>query len=385
MKNLILGNKKTFVLYLSIVISIFLISSYYYFLNNYKKLEDTNNNKYIQYLLTKIDNQYILFNKNSNKLIQIANSYEYLLKDSSMIDFFDTVEYKTEIQTYNTPSITIKSKYFKQIKLITLKKELISNYMSFYDNSNNLLFTVKTTNKREVVNTGKNTILIFMLIVFIFLLIVFIMVRQYYEAIKNNNELLEQKVNKRTSQIQSTLIELEKANLKLYDMAHTDFLTKVRNRRNFFIHSENFFSNAIRKNRDLSVIMIDIDNFKTFNDTFGHNAGDKILKEFSKCVENSLEEKDIFGRLGGEEFAISLFDVSLHDAIEKAEKIREAVESLEIIYNNQVLKLTASFGVSDIRGCKDIDQMLHKADTMLYSAKHGGKNRVRSRLSSNSK
>lgn len=374
MKKLIFENKITFLIYLSIIVSIFLISSYYYFLNNYKKLESATNEKYIQYLVTQIDHQ---FEENKTEKI----SYQSLVNNSSLIEFFHSVKYLDISPSIKVNAKEYKSRHFGKIYLKTIKDDFITNYLEYYDDKNNYLFTIKTTNTREVINTGKNTILIFMLIVILFLLIVFLMIRKYFNAIKNNNEILEKEVNKRTGQIQSTLIELEKANLKLYDMAHTDFLTKIRNRRNFFIHSENFFVNAIRKNKELSVIMIDIDNFKTFNDTYGHDLGDKVLIAFANCVEKCLTEKDIFGRLGGEEFAISLFDTNLYSAMEQAEFIRSEIEKITIETEYKILKVTASFGVSDIRGCKDIDQVLHKADSMLYSAKRNGKNKVRSRLS----
>ena len=207
------------------------------------------------------------------------------------------------------------------------------------------------------------------------------MIRKYLHTIKVNSEDLEYKVEERTSQIRSALLELEKANLKLYDMAHTDFLTKIRNRRNFFIHAENIFANAKRKNKDVSIIMIDIDNFKAFNDNYGHDLGDKVLVYFTKCVEKCLDSKDIFGRLGGEEFGIILDDTSLSTANDKAEYIRNEIEKIEIENNKKILNVTASFGVCDKRGCKGLDQMIQKSDSMLYSAKHSGKNKVRSRLS----
>lgn len=374
MKKLIFENTKIFSIYLAIVISIFLISSYYYFLNDYQKLESTNNTKYIKYLISKIDLQII-----HNEINR--DSYEFIVKDSSIINFFETIEYTetTSMQSKDFKEYT--SKQFHKVLVQTTKTDIITNNIEFFDDKNSYLFTIKTTSSREVINTGKTTILIFMVIVLVFLLSLFIILRRYFDAIKNNNGKLEDEVTRRTSQIQSTLIELEKANLKLYDMAHTDFLTKIRSRRNFFIHSENYFAIAKRKNRNFSVLMIDIDNFKTFNDTYGHDVGDKVLLEFAKRITQCLKDKDIFGRLGGEEFGISLFDTNLYNATEKAEYIRSEIEKIEIKASGKILRLTASFGASDIRGCQNLDQMIQKADSMLYSAKHSGKNRVRSRLS----
>lgn len=381
MKKLILENQNSFILYLCIVISVFMISSYYYFLDNYMKIEDTTNKKYIQYIINKIDEQHVLFNKDGNHTKKIAGSYEYLLKDPSIINFFDTINYYQNTPRNQNITDKMTSKYLGDVIIKTNKNHLLENNIEFFDENNKYLFSIITQNQRELINTGQKTIMVFLLMVVLFITIMILLTRKYYNAISNNNEKLEKEVEKRTSQIQSTLIELEKANLKLYDMAHTDFLTKIRNRRNFFIHAENFFTNAIRKNKDFSVIMIDIDNFKPFNDIYGHNVGDRVLIEFTKCIQEQLDEKDIFGRLGGEEFAIALYDMTLYEALEKAEMLRNAIEKIQINTHDNVLKMTASFGVSDIRGCKDLDQVIHKADSMLYSAKHSGKNRVRSRLS----
>lgn len=381
MKKIFLENKKTFVLYICIIIAIFMASSYYYFLNNYIKLENERNNQYLQYLLGKINAQYKLFNNDFSTVRKIANSYDYLIKDPSYINFFDSLTYMQTLPSNQKVTQTLHSVYFGKILIKTKKNDQLINLIEVFDKNNNYLFSIKTSNERQLFNAGQKTISLFLVMVIIFIIALYMLAQKYYDAIKNNNERLEKEVVRRTSQIQSTLIELEKANLKLYDMAHTDFLTKIRNRRNFFIHAQNYFDNAIKKNNDFCIILIDIDNFKPFNDTYGHDIGDKVLIAFTKCVQACLDEKNIFGRLGGEEFAIAFYNISLHEVLQKAETIRSAVENLEISTREKTLKMTASFGVSDIRGCKDLDQVIHKADSMLYSAKHNGKNRVRSRLS----
>lgn len=221
---------------------------------------------------------------------------------------------------------------------------------------------------------------LFCIFLTIFLILLFYITYLYQKTVKEHNSELENRVEERTLQISSALKELEKVNLKLYDLAHTDFLTKTMNRRHFFMHAKNAFNTTNKELNTLCVIMIDIDNFKRLNDSFGHDLGDRVLISFSKCVKQCIKEDTIFGRLGGEEFAIVLEHTKLNEAIKIANRIRKNIEKIELVTKNENIHITASFGVSDIKNCSSIDEMLQKADTHLYSAKNSGKNRVRSRL-----
>jgi diguanylate cyclase (GGDEF)-like protein len=127
--------------------------------------------------------------------------------------------------------------------------------------------------------------------------------------------------------------------------------------------------------------MIDIDNFKSFNDNYGHEIGDKVLKVFASSISRYLEKDVIFGRLGGEEFAITLPNKDLKEALEIAEELRIIIEHVKVKIPYNKLSITASFGVSDSIDAKSIDEIIKNADIMLYDAKSKGKNRVRSRLS----
>ncbi|RXJ86079.1 GGDEF domain-containing protein, partial [Arcobacter sp. CECT 8985] len=245
---------------------------------------------------------------------------------------------------------------------------------------NNYLFSIELSNKATLTKEGKNTIFIFILIVIIFLIVLFYITYLYHNIVKDQNNQLEEKVEARTLQIRSTLKELEKVNLKLYDLAHTDFLTKTMNRRHFFMHAQNAYKTAIEKEEELSVVMIDIDNFKKLNDSYGHDLGDRVLVSFSKSIKDAIGKETIFGRLGGEEFAIIFKNTNLKEAIIKTNEIRNNIEKLEIATKNNTIKITASFGVSDRKNAHSIDEMLKKADIHLYHAKSCGKNIVRSRL-----
>ncbi len=329
----------------------------------------------------------LLFISKESLSFNNEKEYLYIAKEISeknlknFAPFFNTISFSKKTNNEQKTLDKFSSAYFPTISLYTKKQsDNFFNQLNFFNNEKQFVFALQTNNKRDIVATGEQTIYIFIGSAIFFLIIIFLISRKYMNTVKMNNEVLEQEVERRTHQIQSALNELEKVNLKLYDIAHTDFLTKTRNRRNFFIHSENIFSNSIKEEKELAVIMIDIDNFKPFNDNYGHAVGDQILIMFSNCVKACLDDSDIFGRLGGEEFAITLYDVSLEVAMEKAEKIRAEIEKLELHTASKKLTVTASFGVSDKTKCESLDQMLQKADKLLYSAKHSGKNKVRSRL-----
>lgn len=315
------------------------------------------------------------------------SGYLYFIKSmdnqqiNAQVKVFSQIQLSKRAFPSNKDTQILTSKFFSAIYANTYYFDKYStNIIQFYDKTERFSFSIKTTKKTDIINAGKSTLLHFIYVAIVFLAIISFITHKYMKAIKINNEVLEEEVEKRTEQIKSALEELEKVNLKLYDIAHTDFLTKVRNRRNFFIYAENLYSKSVSQSRPLSVIMIDIDNFKSFNDSYGHDVGDKVLIMFANCVKDCLENGEIFGRLGGEEFAVALFDTDLNDSMQKAEFIRSSVEKLELHTASTTLKITASFGISDKSGCETLDQMLQKSDKMLYSAKRSGKNRVRSRL-----
>lgn len=166
-------------------------------------------------------------------------------------------------------------------------------------------------------------------------------------------------------------IELEK-------QAHTDYLTGVSNRRHFIEQAELELSRAIRYGNPLSIFMMDIDFFKQINDTYGHNAGDTVLKKLAAVCWQTLREVDIIGRLGGEEFAVLLPETGLEEAIEVAERLRASLANVKIPQENSPpLQFTVSIGVLSLAS-KDgnFDSLLHLADNALYEAKKSGRNKV---------
>uniref|UniRef100_B8DIJ3 Diguanylate cyclase with PAS/PAC and GAF sensors n=1 Tax=Nitratidesulfovibrio vulgaris (strain DSM 19637 / Miyazaki F) TaxID=883 RepID=B8DIJ3_NITV9 len=159
--------------------------------------------------------------------------------------------------------------------------------------------------------------------------------------------------------------------------ATTDPLTGIRNRRQFFVDAEREMGRAVRYGRPLAVLMLDLDRFKRVNDRFGHHAGDAVLMGCVQACQQALRETDILGRLGGEEFAAVLLETDLDDALAAAERLRRAVEEMDVPFSGQRLRCTVSIGLA-LRGPGDgaLDDILRRADSALYAAKEAGRNRV---------
>ena len=177
----------------------------------------------------------------------------------------------------------------------------------------------------------------------------------------------------------------EEYHSKLFNFAAFDALTGVYNRRYILNELEKQRKIAKRNDRVFSIVVIDIDDFKHVNDTFGHHAGDEYLKQVAFIIRHSLREQDISGRLGGEEFLILLPETNLDGAFHLANRIRKRIEETELIYQNNTINATISAGVSQYKlGTTDAvastisstDQLFQQADEALYRAKNSGKNKV---------
>ncbi|MFP5213657.1 MAG: GGDEF domain-containing protein [Acidobacteriota bacterium] len=157
-----------------------------------------------------------------------------------------------------------------------------------------------------------------------------------------------------------------------------DQLTGCFNRHEFNRLIEHSVGNANRHNRKLAVVIFDIDHFKTVNDTYGHQAGDTVLKEIARIVRNSVRQGDYVVRYGGEEFIVLLPDTPLSRGIELAERLRTLMEKHEIeLFDGRRVKVTASFGVAGLTREPDgAQRLVREADEMLYRAKAMGRNRV---------
>ncbi|MCB9987729.1 MAG: GGDEF domain-containing protein [Rhodospirillales bacterium] len=169
----------------------------------------------------------------------------------------------------------------------------------------------------------------------------------------------------------------------LQRQAFSDPLTGLNNRRAFMQRADGLLDQAQRESKAVSVMLTDLDFFKKVNDTYGHHAGDQVLKHFSGLLEHSIRGGDIAGRLGGEEFAAVLYNMSDSDAFKIIDRFREKVAQTPCEYIDEhgaqkSLSYTASFGVVSVivRSAFDVEGLLRKADEALYEAKEKGRNRV---------
>ena len=166
---------------------------------------------------------------------------------------------------------------------------------------------------------------------------------------------------------------------KLKEIANRDQLTNLYNRRYFFDVVQNIISLAKRENKPLCIMIIDIDKFKTINDTYGHGNGDFVLNKLASILLEHTRDSDIVARIGGEEFVVLLNNTSKNMAFEVADKIREYTEKQIIkIDANTVINLTVSIGVDSVNTIdeKYIEKALSRADKALYKAKDSGRNKV---------
>jgi diguanylate cyclase (GGDEF)-like protein len=167
------------------------------------------------------------------------------------------------------------------------------------------------------------------------------------------------------------------ANEKLQEMVSKDFLTGVSSRLYFYEQSQSAFEFARRANMPLSVLLFDIDKFKSVNDTYGHDGGDEVLKKFAMKIKENLRQSDIFGRLGGEEFCICINNIDIKGAVALANKLRIVIERTNCDVETRVINITTSIGVAQMNSSDtNIDDIIKRADIALYQAKNRGRNQV---------
>ena len=162
----------------------------------------------------------------------------------------------------------------------------------------------------------------------------------------------------------------------LKDAAVIDPLTGCYNRRELETQLRRHVASASRHKTNLSLFMFDLDHFKSVNDTHGHLGGDQVLKEISLLVKENMRQGDILARYGGEEFIAILPETDKTKAMELADRLRSKIAKLRIPFNTTNIRVTASFGVSELEPNTDISRLIEDADTMLYKAKLNGRNTV---------
>jgi diguanylate cyclase (GGDEF)-like protein len=186
---------------------------------------------------------------------------------------------------------------------------------------------------------------------------------------------LEQAVQRRTEDLESEKAELLRAREQMRHYAEHDDLTGLWNHRIIIDRLRAEVDRVHRDGTPLSVILVDLDHFKSINDNFGHPAGDQVLKEISAIFAHAVRSYDWVGRYGGEEFLLILPGSGFDTARPRAEQLRVAVESARILDDQTVMQVTASFGVAS-GFPPGYEAMIHAADVALYRAKNTGRNCV---------
>lgn len=177
------------------------------------------------------------------------------------------------------------------------------------------------------------------------------------------------------TEIATRKTELESANKTLKRLSRTDKLTDLHNRGYWEECLEQEFKRCYRTKRPASLIMFDIDHFKNFNDSYGHAAGDEVLRAVAKAVRQAQRGTDISGRYGGEEFAIVLPETTQEQALVVAERVRQAIAGTVVDWEGKRLQVTISLGVAEYSdSLEDYQSWLELADKALYQAKEDGRN-----------
>ncbi|GGA94552.1 sensor domain-containing diguanylate cyclase [Agarivorans gilvus] len=164
---------------------------------------------------------------------------------------------------------------------------------------------------------------------------------------------------------------------QLKALSETDELTGVLNRRAFMNALYNKRQQFLRDTQDVSLLMLDIDRFKSVNDSLGHQAGDAVIKHVTELCQQTIRQVDSLGRLGGEEFAIILHDANLDQAYQLASRLCQRVATQPCIWQQQPIKVTISIGLSTFKiEDKTPEQVIQRADHAMYTSKHLGRNLV---------
>jgi len=317
----------------------------------------------------------IFSNISSTYVLESVHKYDYYVNIS--VEYFD--EHSALVLIHNITDNTLSNQ-----KLLQYSNESIllgNTLQKILDRQNALLFV---TNNNEITYTNEQFMDYFgikrlsdmprqKLMLYKFVDTSLRGYDELYERVNNKEEYVT--INKDTFILKATKIEA----------THNLFtLTKVTNLSNEIqkdtltgAYKKHFFNRRLGKiihnHEEAVIVVIDIDDFKHVNDTFGHQSGDTVLKEFTTLIEDNIRTEDLFARWGGEEFLLLLQNTTLENAMKKIERLRKVLEAFNFSYIGQ---LTASFGVAWKEESDDLHSLLQRADKALYEAKKLGKNKV---------
>lgn len=198
---------------------------------------------------------------------------------------------------------------------------------------------------------------------------IFVLVRWRTAHLRRKQRELERQIVERTA-------DLSAANERLTQLAQIDVLTSCANRRHFLERADEMILLAARHDLSLSLAVLDLDDFKNINDMWGHPGGDAVLAAAGRLFQEHVRSTDLFGRIGGEEFALLMPHTRAQGARLLADRVRQALSDSVIVVDAGEIRVTASFGVAELRAGEGYDGLYARADAALYTAKHSGRNRV---------
>ena len=193
------------------------------------------------------------------------------------------------------------------------------------------------------------------------------------QQLELGNNTLEKLISIKTEQLEAKNKLLEEKISEIERLANTDPLTNIANRKKFEEALNSEISRANRYDHPLSFVIFDIDHFKIINDSFGHKIGDQVLQGLASVVDDNIRDIDVFARWGGEEFVLILPCITIEEAINFSERLRQLISKAEL---SKGVYITCSFGVSEYHNTDAVEDLFHRADQALYRVKNNGRNGV---------
>ena len=195
-----------------------------------------------------------------------------------------------------------------------------------------------------------------------------------YDKLMQDFQKVEAELKRAQRALEIKEIELKAVLAQAHEITNTDVLTLLPNRRKIIVDLQEEVIRSTRYGSPLSISIVDIDHFKNVNDTYGHAAGDEVLRTIAARLREQIRHPDTLGRYGGEEFLIVLPNSELKAAVEQAVRLCQHVRSMRIESNSQNLSVTISIGVAQMKITEENwEQFLHRADVAMYQAKNNGR------------